>query len=145
MPYRFWVVEDDHLDAEAIRQGLEVHFKRAEVVVMRTERDFCQAIESQSERRPDLIIIDVMLPWAFPEEEMTEEDIPRQVLEEGFYTAGLRCANRLKANGRLAQVPYLLYTGLTQNNFKNDIIHTKSDDILPLIRAIVLKLGAKAE
>ena len=143
------VVEDDDQDAIWICDELQASLN-AEVEVIRCERDFVAKLPVLGQNRPDLIIFDVMLRWATSSEELEREveqgKVPKDVIEEGFIRAGLRCVARLKSYDDTKDIPYLIYTGLQTNNFTEEAIHvaeiiTKSDDIRPLIAAVRNKLA----
>lgn len=143
------VVEDDHQDATWIRDELHASLN-ANVPVIQCERDFVAMLPALGQKRPDLIIFDVMLRWATSSEELEQEveqgKVPKDVIEEGFIRAGLRCVARLKGRDDTKDIPYLVYTGLQMNNFSEESIHvadiiTKSEDIKPLITAVRNKLA----
>ena len=151
MEPRIVAVEDDHQDATWIRDELHASLN-ANVEVIPCERDFVAMLPAFGQKRPDLIIFDVMLRWATSSEELEREveqgKVPKDVIEEGFIRAGLRCVARLKSRDDTKDIPYLVYTGLQANHFSEsedvidvaDII-TKSDDIKPLITAVRNKLA----
>jgi len=143
------VVEDDHQDATWIRDELHASLN-ANVQMVSCERDFVAMLPALGQKRPDLIIFDVMLRWATSSEELEREveqgKVPKDVVEEGFIRAGFRCAARLKSRDDTKDIPYLVYTGLQVNNFSEEVIDiadviTKSEDIKPLITAVRNKLA----
>ena len=143
------VVEDDHQDATWIRDELHASLN-ANVQVIPCERDFVAMLPALGQKRPGLIIFDVMLRWATSSEELERDfeqgKVPKDVIEEGFIRAGLRCMARLKSRDDTKDIPYLVYTGLQTNNFSEEVIDvadiiTKSDDIKPLIAAVRNKLA----
>lgn len=148
---RMLVVEDNSTDAAWIRDALKGAFN-VTVEVIECEKDFVDKLPSLAAMPPDLIVFDVMLRWANAsaelERDLEEGRIPPEVAEEGaFLKAGLRCVARLKANPRTSEIPYVIFTGLKENNFDEEVIHlkgsiiTKSDDIEPLIAAVRRKIG----
>jgi CheY-like chemotaxis protein len=132
---RILVVEDDSADADPIREQLQARFG-ARVDVISTEREFVDKFEEIATRPPDVIVMDVMLRWTRPSPDLTEESIPARVREEGFYFAGLRCIDMLEQDSRTRKIPYVIYSGLDQNNFTKRVIHTKSDDLNRLVEEI---------
>jgi CheY-like chemotaxis protein len=84
---------------------------------------------------PDVIVLDVMLRWTDASPVLSQE-LPVEVKQQGFYVAGFRCVGYLKRNPRTAAIPYVLYTGLGQENFEDEEVVTKSEDLEPLVRAI---------
>lgn len=149
MEPRIVVVEDDHQDATWIRDELHASLN-ANVEVIACERDFVDVLPALGQKKPDIIIFDVMLRWATSSEELEREveqgKVPKNVIEEGFIRAGLRCVVRLKSRDDTKDIPYLVYTGLQTNHFSEEVIHvadiiTKSNDIEPLIMAVRNKLA----
>lgn len=109
------LVEDDHLQAEWIDSRLKAAFRGVVVKRINTESDFyswLDELENNDEVKPDLFIIDVMLRWADPSPTIAEP--PPDVLENGFYRAGLRCKEHVMANARTKGVPIILYTVLEE-------------------------------
>ena len=135
MSVRILLVEDDPLDASMIKEELEAQLK-ATVSVIKTEGEFVSRFEEIAKAPPDLIVLDVMLRWAVPSPDLTEDSIPAEVREEGFYTAGLRCVDRLEKDNRTQNIPSIIYTGLDKNNFAKRVVHTKSEDLTPLVHEI---------
>ena len=149
MEPRIVVVEDDHQDATWIRDELCANLN-ANVEVIPCERDFVDALPALGQKKPDIIIFDVMLRWATSSEELErdveQQRVPQDVIKDGFIRAGLRCVARLKSRDDTKDIPYLVYTGLKTNHFSEEVIHvadiiTKSDDIKPLITAVRSKLA----
>jgi CheY-like chemotaxis protein len=147
------VVEDDHQDAIWICDELQASLN-ADVEVIRCERDFVAKLPVLGQKKPDLIIFDVMLRWASSVEELEREveegKVPKDVIKEGFIRAGLRCVARLKSCDDTKDIPYLVYTGLQLNNFTEETVHvadiiTKSGDIKPLIMAVRNKLAPRSK
>jgi len=144
------VVENDHEDAALIGDALRADLN-ARVEVIPCERDFVIQLPELGRSKPDIIIFDVMLPWAPASEDLEREveqgRVPKEVMEPGaFMRAGIRCVTRLKARGDTRDIPYLIYTGLKTNNFTEEVIHlgdiiTKSEEMRPLIVAVRKKLA----
>lgn len=138
MALRLLLVEDDHLDSAWIISSLRAELA-AEIELVTCERDFVARLETMASP-PDLVIFDVMLRWAPASETLEREPIPVDVQEGGFFTAGLRCVERLRNCEATKAIPYLLYTGLTSNALGHEVV-TKSEDIQPLLAAIRSKLA----
>jgi CheY-like chemotaxis protein len=140
MPLKIVVVEDDYLDREWIEGELRDHFRGAEIELIETERKFRERLEHLAHHPPSIIIFDIMLQWDTPHEGQKVENVPKQVQEDGVYTAGLRCVSYLKQFDTLKDTPYILYTGLDSNNFPTRVVHMKTDQIGPLISEIRAQL-----
>lgn len=145
------VVEDNSIDAAWIRDALKSAFN-AVVEIIECEKDFVDNLPRFADSPPDLIVFDVMLRWANPspelERDLEEGRVPPDVAAEGaFLKAGLRCVSRLRDDPRTASIPYVIFTGLKENNFDEEVIHvkggviTKTDDIGPLIAAVRRRLS----
>jgi hypothetical protein len=91
--------------------------------------------------------MDVMLPWTDPSP--TIEPPPREVVEEGFYRAGIRCARLLATNKTTKHIPVILYTVLERADLEDQIrelsslanvVHLRKDSdddrIIDLIREL---------
>ncbi len=103
------VVEDDHLQAGPLSEHLAAAFDPATVETVATEEDFRAALRLRfRESVPSLIVMDVMLRWAFPRPGMSAP--PPDVVSGGYYRAGLRCARLMYADDLLRSVPVVLYT-----------------------------------
>ncbi len=102
------VVEDDHLQAEPLAEHLECEFGAVSIRTLRTESEFRGALPAFRTDRPDLVVMDVMLQWTKPSPNQPVP--PPDVVEGGYFRAGLRCAQLLLDDERLRGVPVILYT-----------------------------------
>jgi CheY-like chemotaxis protein len=102
-------VEDNTLDFVQAKRELLCAFPNAKVEQLTTERDFRRWLGDVSVPLPDLIILDIMLPWtdASPEIEPPPEDVERS----GRDDAGLRCYELLRAHPSRSHIPVILLTG----------------------------------
>jgi DNA-binding NarL/FixJ family response regulator len=107
---RIVLVEDNLFQEEAIRNAIRDAFPGVSVDTIWTELEFRNKLEALVENPPDLVILDVMLPWTEAGPEV--DDFP---LEFDDRLAGLRCRALLKE--RAPHVPVVFYS----------ILHT--DDI----------------
>ena len=107
MSLRLLVVEDDYWDAQWLVENLTEQLD-ARVEVLTSERDFVRCLDGLATDPPDMIILDVMLRWSPPSSELTPEDVPTEVQEGGFFTAGLRCVERLRATEQTRRIPVLV-------------------------------------
>ncbi len=55
---------------------------------------------------------------------------------EGFYIAGMRWVRLLEEEAKTKGIPCIIYTDLSQGDFTTTVVHTKSDDLTPLIEEI---------
>jgi CheY-like chemotaxis protein len=146
------LVEDDHLQAEWLESRLDAAFRGVVIKRLNTESDFYEwlnELENNDEVNPDLFIIDVMLRWADPSPTIAEP--PPDVVDNGFYRAGLRCKDQVMANERTRDVPIILYTVLEEldlekalENRPSGVTHLRKDSSAePLIRMIRKIVGSK--
>jgi DNA-binding NarL/FixJ family response regulator len=100
---RIVLVEDNLFQEEAIRNAITAAFPGVGVDTIWTELEFRNKLEELVESPPDLVILDVMLPWTEAGPEV--DDSP---LEYDDRLAGLRCRVLLKE--RAPHVPVVLYS-----------------------------------
>jgi CheY-like chemotaxis protein len=108
---RVVIVEDDYQQAELVTSWLRKAWPRIEVERIETELEFRKRLPALSARPPNVFIIDVMLRWADPSPDM--EEPPSEILNEGFYRAGLRCVKLLRQDAGTSRVPVILQSALS--------------------------------
>jgi DNA-binding NarL/FixJ family response regulator len=143
------VVEDDHLQDEPLSEHLRDEFPGGRVVNIRTELEFQDRLQDFREDAPDIAVMDVMLRWALPTPDMRPP--PPQVAEEGFYRAGLRCAELFAEDSGLCAVPVIFYTILERSDLEQDGVRLqpnslyvrKSPDMDILVRKIREQLAKR--
>jgi CheY-like chemotaxis protein len=139
LPPYIVVVEDDHLQEGPLVDQLEDAFPGGRIESVSTEREFRERLTHLHRDPPDLVVMDVMLRWAYPSRDVTE---PSDY--EGFYRAGLRCAEAMGSDSRLRRVPIILYTILERGDLERDgsrisanaIYLRKSTDLTMLLRKV---------
>lgn len=137
---RILVVEDDPLEADLILAGLKRAFPKITVDHISTEQEFRSRLSSIKKDPPDIFILDMMLRWTDSSEHMTEP--PLEIMEEGYYRAGLRCQRLLAQYDETKNRTVILYTVLERQDLDLDgrprnVIHLrKESDLEPLIRLI---------
>ena len=108
------IVEDDHSQARLIQEALrkEADFGSPDTQIRRmsTESQFRNSLEEIAARKPDVIVMDVMLRWTDPTPDLKPP--PDDVRKEGFFRAGLRNAKLLAQDERTKNIPVILYTML---------------------------------
>ncbi len=115
---RIILVEDDNWQSERIFSHLKRSLKTTPEQIF-TEYDFQKSFESYKEQPPDIVIMDVMLPWTEADE--TIEPRPTKVVEEGPYRAGFRCRELLASDEKTKNIPVILYTILNQNDLASEL------------------------
>lgn len=108
------LIEDDFLYSEELKFDLTDYFAGASIAlridVISTEREFSERFEEIAKTNYDLIIVDVMVKWEGREREKKRPD--SNVLEGGYYRAGFRCIDRLRADTRSAETKILVHSNL---------------------------------
>jgi DNA-binding NarL/FixJ family response regulator len=126
------LVEDDHHEREEIKGAILERYPNAVIETINTESDFLAALERFAAKRPDIVLIDIMLRWTDPSPTM----LPKPP-DASFLDAGFRCASALQE--ALPGVATLLYTVLDRQSKKLPPAVRyvrKSSDFRPLYDAI---------
>lgn len=115
------VVEDDKLQYEFIKRALErsTAFQSIQVERIVTESEFRRKFEKIAERQPDVIIMDIMLRWTDPSPDM--ELPPKEIADQGFFRAGVRCEQMLANDSRTNNIPIMIYSVLDREDFGAEI------------------------
>jgi len=87
-------LEDDPDQSASISAVLNGAFPEAEVVTCDTESELLKAMDDIAENGLYFAVLDAMVPWCFPSEEMPVP--PRDVQAEGIRFAGKRCLSALR-------------------------------------------------
>ena len=112
------VVEDDHLQEGPLVDEINDAFPDGRVRSIYTEREFREELTGLHREAPDLVIMDVMLRWADPRP--NSPDPPEEVACDGFYRAGLRCAELIAGDDELRTIPVILYTILEKDDLERE-------------------------
>jgi CheY-like chemotaxis protein len=112
------IVEDDHLQEDLLKDQLHRAFPAARIDTLVTEQEFRQRLVDFRTDRPDVIIMDVMLRWAFASPTTTEP--PAEVASGGYQRAGFRCAELLFQDAALRDIPVIYYTILEGGDLEPD-------------------------
>jgi CheY-like chemotaxis protein len=113
------VIEDDHLQVESLSETLKQFFPGSRVDHINTEFEFRSRIDDIAKARPDLIVLDMMLRWTDPAEDMPAR--PDEVVKGKYFRAGLRCDNILSKHEGTKHIPVILYTVLEDADLKEDL------------------------
>jgi CheY-like chemotaxis protein len=136
------VVEDQFVQADLICENLEKEFPDSVIEQIDTESEFRYRLDAIAMNPPDVIVMDVMLPWTEPDPVMPPT--PEDVLNAGFNRAGLRCAKLLAENDLTKGIPVIVYTVLEEfdlerelrNDHRNVVYLRKDSDPDPLFKLI---------
>jgi len=115
------LVEDDYRQAEQIIDLLKKNFSNIHLLpVIYTEYEFRQYIqENIGKSLPDIVLLDVMLPWTDADDEMPR--VPDDVDKGGFYRAGIRCKDILRQTKATKTTPVILYSVLEMDDLKDEL------------------------
>ena len=131
---RILIIEDDQIQADDLKYRLEQ--LGLPVDQISTEAQFRKRLGQADIKSFGLAIVDMMLRWTDPAPEMEPE--PADVIEEGAYTAGLRCCRSLASKG----VRCIIFTALSPNAIPRrpgddfEIIHKGGDGYATLLDSI---------
>lgn len=112
------IVEDDPIQLDMIKAELDLHFSGLEIEDIQTESEFYKRVDTVIANPPALILMDMMLRWADPADNMP--DIPDDIDKEGYYRAGIRCSKKLHEAGK-TDIPILLFTVLDKEDFQGEM------------------------
>jgi len=110
------LVEDDYMYVNWLKDELESNLGH-QVEVISTEQDFRTRGASIAKTPPDVVLMDIMLRWADPSNEM----IPPPPCHGTFHRAGLRCLQMLRNDPRTRDVPVILYSVLDESDIARDM------------------------
>src|SRR5580700_8254064 len=113
------LLEDDHFQAEQIESDLRAGLSHTPLTIelIKTEYDFRERLKTIVQRRPDVIILDVMVRWHNPARSIPPR--PEDVIREKHFRAGLRCL-RLLAETAPA-IPVVLYSVLDIDDLEQEL------------------------
>jgi DNA-binding NarL/FixJ family response regulator len=117
---RIMIVEDDYLQADFIENSLKRNFGEIEVDRITTESEFRARFAEIETAPPDLVTLDIMLRWADPTSEMCE--LPKQILGNTFYRAGVRCLALLLGSQQTCEVPVIIYSVVPREDLGPEIM-----------------------
>ena len=112
------ILEDDHLQEDLLKDRLQRAFPAARIKTLVTEQEFRQCLAGFRTDRPAVIVMDVMLRWAFPDPAATAP--PADVASGGYQRAGFRCAELLFQDAALCDIPVIYYTILEGGDLEPD-------------------------
>lgn len=113
-----WIVEDDYLQRDTICKKIEEKYK-VNIDSIINECEFREKIKNLKTPYPDLIILDIMLPWTKASEKI--EEPPIEVKEEGFHRAGIRCEKLVRQKHEIRDIPIIIYTMLNRSDIQDDL------------------------
>jgi hypothetical protein len=135
-------LEDDEPFWDLLQEALNEAFPGADVAWIHTESGFRREMKNFVANPADIFLLDVMVKWADASENMPPA--PKEVVEQGYYRAGLRCRKLLLENPATKKVPVILFTVLERRDIEkvvselpaNTAFVGKSGDFRELIATI---------
>ena len=102
------LLEDNPIQAEMMLEKFErcLRLSKEEILYIRTESEFLSRMPEIVRFKPDIAVLDTMMMWSVPRPDAPER--PAKVKEEGYYVAGVRCAEALRR--ALPDTPMIFYT-----------------------------------
>src|SRR5688572_2350067 len=120
------VLEDDPLQAETFCDELGGWFRGVKVEHLESESEFRDWVEEKivkgGQPLPDVVVADVMMPWAFPSPEAPLP--PEDVRQGGLSRAGVRCLMYFRERVP-GDVPWVLFSILDQEHIRKEIESVK--------------------
>jgi CheY-like chemotaxis protein len=107
------VLEDDPHQSETLKENLQNAFPNLGIVMFATEWEFREAIDRMDATEIACVILDAMVPWSFPSENMPVP--PKEVQDGGIYLAGKRCADYVLTKFE-TKIPICVRTVLNQTD-----------------------------
>lgn len=89
------LLDDDSVYCEELVKALEAEIPRlrGKIEVIPTEQDFRERLSNPERFSADFFILDVMVHWADPSEEILPAE---ETVEGGYFRAGIRCLQRIQ-------------------------------------------------
>lgn len=104
---RILLVEDDHYIERDLISTLVGEHPNVSIDTIETEREFVESQPAIESYPPDLIILDVMLPWDYPRPDLT---LPPDTDDDTFRLAGVRIYQRLRDTPCLSGIPVIFHS-----------------------------------
>lgn len=126
------IVEDDFLQSDWLNSIIDESFPTVEVEIIKTELDFKNKISEIENSPPQIVIMDIMVRWAFPGE---KNEPPPEIKKASFYEAGIRCYRLMRSIENLKNVPVILYSVLSIEDVRDKIKNLQGNCIyLPKVQ-----------
>ncbi len=63
-----------------------------------------------------------MVCWTTPHPNLDKEEVPKEVVDQGFYQAGLRCEELIRNDERFANSKVIIYTVLETSEQETGVL-----------------------
>lgn len=113
------IIEDDKLQFETLSKSILENraLSKYEIKRIITELEFRERFEEIASDNPAAIVMDIMLRWT-TKNRLVEP--PKEIEDEGFYRAGLRCEKLLASDERTKNIPIIIYTVLGKEDLEQE-------------------------
>jgi predicted nucleotide-binding protein len=108
------ILEDNDRDAEWLTEHLERLLPTASIDRIGCESEFHTRFEQLKSNPPSLVIMDLLVRWCDPS--TLGQSMPPDVLAEGHYRAGLRCAQMMSGANQTRDVPVIIYSAVSRSD-----------------------------
>src|ERR1017187_6241080 len=138
------IVEDDYLQAKWMREQLLRAFRDVSIQLIDSEREFHSVFPTIAATPPDVVILDVMLPWTRLDDVFKNPavELPDPALDSR--SAGIRCLTLLQADPRTRYVPVIVNSVLHRMDLPEipaGVVYTpkdsSADNLVLAIRSIL--------
>jgi DNA-binding NarL/FixJ family response regulator len=113
-------IEDQTNQFNSVRDKLKAAFPGLLIERISKEHEFRENFEQIASDRPDIVVVDVMLPWT----DTSDGYVPAPAeirADGGHYFAGFRCAKLLGADERTRDLVVIIYTVVDQDDVESRI------------------------
>lgn len=121
---RILIVDDEISVVEAFRQRLMRILPNATLFPVYTEQEFLSQFPEIEAFLPDIVVLDILLPWTTPIPNMQPPPPPtEEVQKAGHLRAGIRCLGKLRNANATATVPVVLHSVISEMDLReSDLI-----------------------
>lgn len=139
---RIIIVEDDYFESDHLESLFLREFPGVEILKIETESAFQAAYPDFLTRPPDVVILDMLLPFSHNVGSPTDQ-------HPDIYRAGLRCQQVLSGDPRTSNIPMVLYSVLDRADIRDVHLPSnvsyclKSTDELNIVRHVRSLLAAQ--
>lgn len=115
------IVEDDPVQSDFIEHAIkeEKEFFDLQIKRISRESEFRNNFGEIADYKPEVIIMDIMMRWADPAPDM--QTPPKEIRDQGFYRAGIRCIQMLSDDERTRDIPIIIYSILDKEDLEEEM------------------------
>jgi CheY-like chemotaxis protein len=131
-----------------IRDALTSQYSDVELIDLANETAFMNALPELEHDAPDLIILDIMIPWHEP---LPRVVAPPQEVDREPLRAGIRLLAEIRNSPELARVPVIVHSALAWHDLENELadrpehvifVHKRQEpsDLMIVLRSLLAAL-----